>query len=139
MEDHDRSGTHSYGGNSNSYNFNFNANASNSSGSKNSNNMQLQAYHGGPHELRGYGAQHAQTNGNFRGDDKGRDFKPKKGKGPSGSAASNSWSIADPEFQRKRRVASYKMYGVEGKVKGSFRKSFRWLKDRYSQVVNGWW
>ncbi|KAI3409685.1 uncharacterized protein J3R85_019005 [Psidium guajava] len=122
MEDYDRSGSYSYGGNSN-----------------NKNNMQLQTYYGGPHELRCYSASYAQaqTNSNFHGVIKGRDFKLKKGKSTSGSA-SNSWSIADPEMQRKRRVASYKMYGVEGKVKGSFRKSFRWLKDRYSQVVHGW-
>nr|XP_043629638.1 uncharacterized protein LOC122600924 [Erigeron canadensis] len=50
-----------------------------------------------------------------------------------------SWSFNDPEFQRKKRVASYKVYSVEGKVKGSFRKSFRWLKDKYTNVVYGWW
>ncbi|GER35403.1 hypothetical protein STAS_11674 [Striga asiatica] len=64
--------------------------------------------------------------------------KLSKGKSTNGSGSS-SWRLSDPEFQRKRRVASYKVYGVEGKVKGSFRKSFRWLKDRYTQVVYGWW
>ncbi|CAH8281728.1 unnamed protein product [Eruca vesicaria subsp. sativa] len=44
-----------------------------------------------------------------------------------------------PELHRKKRVASYKMYSVEGKVKGSFSKSFTWLKHRYTQVVYGWW
>ncbi|XP_056176872.1 uncharacterized protein LOC115671241 [Syzygium oleosum] len=132
MEDHDRSRTYGYGGNSYSGN--------NVSSSNSNNVMQLQTYYSGPHELGRYNAAYpqAQPNGNFRGHDKGRDFKPKRGKSASGSA-SNSWGIADPELQRKRRVASYKMYGVEGKVKGSFRKSFRWLKDRYSQVVYGWW
>lgn len=48
------------------------------------------------------------------------------------------WLIKDPEFQRRKRVAGYKAYSVEGKVKGSFKKSFRWLKDRYHQVVYGW-
>ncbi|XP_051136959.1 uncharacterized protein LOC127255471 [Andrographis paniculata] len=48
-------------------------------------------------------------------------------------------SVNDPEFQRKRRVASYKAYSVQGKLKGSFRRSFRWLKDRYTQVVYGCW
>ncbi|KAH0969838.1 hypothetical protein GBA52_028434 [Prunus armeniaca] len=42
----------------------------------------------------------------------------------------------DPELQRKKRVASYKMYSVEGKMKGSFRKSFRWLKDKCTQVLS---
>ncbi|PHT30595.1 hypothetical protein CQW23_29816 [Capsicum baccatum] len=59
--------------------------------------------------------------------------KLKKGKSTSGST-SKSWSFNDPEFQRKRRVASYKVYSVEGKVKGSFRRSFRWLKDKYTQL-----
>ncbi|KAL8522248.1 hypothetical protein ACS0TY_012402 [Phlomoides rotata] len=60
-------------------------------------------------------------------------------RGRSTSSSSKSWSLNDPEFQRKRRVASYKVYSVEGKVKGSFSKSFRWLKHRYIQVVYGWW
>lgn len=55
------------------------------------------------------------------------------------SSVSSSWGLGDPEFQRKKRVASYKMYGMEGKVKGSFRKSFRWIKNRYTQMVYGWW
>ncbi|CAN1340254.1 hypothetical protein LINPERPRIM_LOCUS38779 [Linum perenne] len=66
------------------------------------------------------------------------DPKLKKGKSMSGSV-SKAWSFNDPELQRKKRVASYKAYTVEGKVKGSFKKSFRWLKDRYSRVVYGWW
>nr|GLL37977.1 uncharacterized protein LOC109190957 [Ipomoea trifida]GMD42767.1 uncharacterized protein LOC109190957 [Ipomoea batatas] len=62
----------------------------------------------------------------------------KKGKSRSGST-SRSWSMNDPEFQRKKRVASYKVYSVEGKVKGSFKRSFRWLREKYSHVVYGWW
>lgn len=50
---------------------------------------------------------------------------------------SKSWSLTDPELLRKKRVASYKVYSVEGKVKGSFRKSFRWIKERYTRVVYG--
>lgn len=120
--------------------------------------MQMESYYGPPrppttsYELRSYSASYAQTqmaynnynnnttttttatnNNNIKG------FKLKKGKSTSGSSSSKSWSLSDPEFQRKRRVASYKMYSVEGKVKGSLRKSFRWLKDRYTQVVYGWW
>ncbi|KAG0488841.1 hypothetical protein HPP92_007482 [Vanilla planifolia] len=56
----------------------------------------------------------------------------------TGSSAKGQW-LNDPEFQRKKRVATYKVYSAEGKVKGSFRKSFRWLKDRYTEVVYGWW
>ncbi|KAL1212060.1 hypothetical protein V5N11_028269 [Cardamine amara subsp. amara] len=44
-------------------------------------------------------------------------------------AASRSWSFSDPESRRKRRVAGYKVYSVEQKMKGSLRKSFKWFKD----------
>lgn len=52
---------------------------------------------------------------------------------------SKSWSIDDPELKRRRRVASYKVYTVEGRVKTSFRKSFRWLKTKYMEMRYGWW
>ncbi|CAK9177134.1 unnamed protein product [Ilex paraguariensis] len=66
-----------------------------------------------------------------------KEVKFKKGK-PANGSTSKSWSFNDPELQRKKRVAGYKVYTVEGKVKGSIRKSFRWLKERYTQVVYGW-
>ncbi|TKY74892.1 ATP-dependent DNA helicase Q 1 [Spatholobus suberectus] len=97
--------------------------------------MQIERYYGAPrpYDLRSYSASYAQTQIGPR------DLKLKKGKSISaGSSFSKSWSFADPELQRKKRVASYKMYSVEGKIKGSFRKSFRWLKNKYSQVVYGW-
>ncbi|CAA7029992.1 unnamed protein product [Microthlaspi erraticum] len=89
--------------------------------------MQIQPYQGGPGagDFRSYSASYATTE---------NDLKKEKS-----IARSKSWGITDPELQRKKRVASYKMYSVEGKVKGSFRKSFRWLKQRYTQVVYGWW
>ncbi|KDP34075.1 hypothetical protein JCGZ_07646 [Jatropha curcas] len=114
------------------------------------NNMQIESYYGPPrpptttsYDLRSYSASYAQSqiaNNSYTTNsfNNGRDFKLKKGKSTSGSS-SKSWILNDPEFQRKKRVASYKMYSAEGKVKGSFRRSFRWLKDRYTQVVYGWW
>lgn len=63
--------------------------------------------------------------------------KIKKGKSGVGST-SKSWSFNDPELQRKKRVAGYKAYAVEGKMKGSLRKSFRWIKNTYTQVIYGW-
>ncbi|XP_066314411.1 uncharacterized protein [Miscanthus floridulus] len=55
------------------------------------------------------------------------------------SKSKRRWlALADPDMDRKRRVAEYKAYGVEGKVKGSFRKSFKWIKDRYFNLVSGW-
>ncbi|OAY75579.1 hypothetical protein ACMD2_22097 [Ananas comosus] len=73
----------------------------------------------------------------------------KKGKSTCGSSSMESSSssssssfvgwglISDPELQRKTRVAGYKVYAVEGKMKGSVRKSFRWIKDKYTQVLYG--
>ncbi|KAJ1442825.1 hypothetical protein SESBI_00706 [Sesbania bispinosa] len=99
--------------------------------------MQIESYYGTarPYDLRSYSVSYAQT----QMGPNNKDLKLKKGKSISRSSISKSWSFADPELQRRKRVASYKMYSVEGKVKGSFRKSFRWLKDRYWQVVYGLW
>ncbi|XP_047151755.1 uncharacterized protein LOC124823568 [Vigna umbellata] len=107
--------------------------------------MQIEPYHGtGMQDLRCYSASYASsvhptqtqtqtqtTNNNIN------DAKFKKGKSTNGST-SKSWSFSDPELQRKKRVASYKVYSVEGKLKGSLRKSFKWLKDRCNRVVYGW-
>lgn len=63
-----------------------------------------------------------------------KEVKMKKSKSRVAST-SKSWSFSDPELQRKKRVVSYKAYAVEGKMKGSIRKSFRWIKE----VVHGLW
>ncbi|ONK69198.1 uncharacterized protein A4U43_C05F20370 [Asparagus officinalis] len=111
-------------------------------------NMQIEVYGstnrrgGGPapsYDFRSYSTSYASSsssvyNNNNYGMQPPRELKMKKAK-----STSSGWNLNDPELQRKKRVASYKVYSVEGKVKGSFKKSFRWLKDRYTQVVYGWW
>ncbi|GAB2267731.1 hypothetical protein Dimus_002713 [Dionaea muscipula] len=113
--------------------------------------MQIESYHGGGlgnggggmgpspssngfHDLRCYSASYASSA--TQGPPVPKELK--KGKSTNGSV-SKALCFGDPELQRKKRVASYKVYTVEGKMKGSFRKSFRWLKDRYSHMVHGWW
>ncbi|CAH2051235.1 unnamed protein product [Thlaspi arvense] len=59
---------------------------------------------------------------------------PKKGR--SSSSSSSSWGFVDPDLQRKKRVVSYRAYTVEGKLKGSLRKSFKWIKDRCNKLLN---
>ncbi|ERN04009.1 hypothetical protein AMTRI_Chr13g85420 [Amborella trichopoda] len=54
------------------------------------------------------------------------------------SSGSKSWRLSDPEVKRRKRVAGYKVYAVEGRVKASFRKSFRWIKDKCSDIIHGW-
>ncbi|KAF9607218.1 hypothetical protein IFM89_033425 [Coptis chinensis] len=49
----------------------------------------------------------------------------------------SSWSLKNPEAKRKKRIAQYKFYSVEGKVKSSFRNGFRWIKNKCSQIVHG--
>ncbi|XP_021314220.1 uncharacterized protein LOC8081093 [Sorghum bicolor] len=56
--------------------------------------------------------------------------------GGSGGAGS-AWCFSDPEMKRRRRVASYKAYSVEGKVKASFRRGFRWIKAKCSELIHG--
>ncbi|KAF4363168.1 hypothetical protein CsatB_006722 [Cannabis sativa] len=43
----------------------------------------------------------------------------------------------DPELQRKKRIASYNVYTTEGKVKSSVRNSFKWIKNKFSDIRYG--
>ncbi|XAR49920.1 hypothetical protein NMG60_11004104 [Bertholletia excelsa] len=98
--------------------------------------MKMEGFSGGPksmHDLRSYSVSHASSV------QMGKEVKGKKGKNSFGSSSLKSWSFSDPELQRKKRVVGYKVYAVEGKMKGSLRKSFKWVKDTCSHVVYGWW
>eukprot|EP00250_Pteridium_aquilinum_P018316 c24032_g1_i1 orf=890-1297(+) len=49
-----------------------------------------------------------------------------------------SWDLsADPELLRKKRLAAYKVYGIEGKVKSTVKKSFHWVKGKYNKLLYG--
>ncbi|XP_044497561.1 uncharacterized protein LOC123219621 [Mangifera indica] len=84
-------------------------------------------------DFRSYSANYT-SNSNYNYNNSNKEIKMKKSKSTFGSSSSRSWSFSDPELQRKKRVASYKVYTVEGKLKGSFRKSLKWIKNTYSQV-----
>ncbi|XP_042412524.1 uncharacterized protein LOC122001697 [Zingiber officinale] len=96
----------------------------------------------GLHDLRSYSATYSYSYNGGGGGYGPDDFKTKTARRGSSSSTNGGggvwWGFSDPEFQRKRRVASYKAYSVEGKVKGSLRRSFRWIKDRYTRAVHGW-
>lgn len=47
----------------------------------------------------------------------------------------SAWCLGDPEMKRRRRVAGYKAYAVEGKVKASIRRGLRWIKAKCSHIV----
>ncbi|KAJ4954538.1 hypothetical protein NE237_011321 [Protea cynaroides] len=55
----------------------------------------------------------------------------------SSSSSKKAWSFNDPETKRRKRVAKYKVYAVEGKIKASFRRGFRWLKNIVHEVGDG--
>ncbi|KAJ6405495.1 hypothetical protein OIU84_013458 [Salix udensis] len=44
---------------------------------------------------------------------------------------------SDPELKRKKRIASYNVFTMEGKLKSSARNSFKWIKSKFSDVRYG--
>jgi len=45
--------------------------------------------------------------------------------------------LNDPERQRKRRVAKYNSYTVQGKLKNTLKKGCRWIKRKFQLIVRG--
>ncbi|CAI9090554.1 OLC1v1025354C1 [Oldenlandia corymbosa var. corymbosa] len=41
------------------------------------------------------------------------------------------------QFKRKKRIATYKLYAYEGKVKNSFKNGIRWIKLKCRKIVHG--
>ncbi|KAI9180522.1 hypothetical protein LWI28_005626 [Acer negundo] len=58
--------------------------------------------------------------------------------GAVSSSSTKPWGFTDPEMRRKKRIAKYKVYTVEGKVKASLRKGLRWIKNKCSEIVHGY-
>ncbi|XP_015577955.1 uncharacterized protein LOC8283192 [Ricinus communis] len=65
----------------------------------------------------------------------------------SGEFGSNSYSFngpyqkgtgfatsSDPEMKRRKRIASYNVFTMEGKLKSSVRNSFKWIKNKFSST-----
>ncbi|KAL0807632.1 hypothetical protein Bca101_100124 [Brassica carinata] len=68
-----------------------------------------------------------------------RDSPNSKSKRRASKAKKGYKGLCEAEIQRKKRVAGYNVYGVEGKVKGSMKKSFKWFKETCSNAVYGLW
>ncbi|KAJ4951029.1 hypothetical protein NE237_027861 [Protea cynaroides] len=96
--------------------------------------MQMEKYNGGiptsygMHDLRCYSTSYASSANQAQ---MGKEEKFKEATSNFGST--KSWTFNDPELQRKKRVASYKVYTVEGKAKGSLRKSYSLRDDVISR------
>ncbi|KAL7112563.1 hypothetical protein ACP275_04G009900 [Erythranthe tilingii] len=54
------------------------------------------------------------------------------------TAAAKPWGFSDPEMKRKKRIARYKVYTVEGRMKTSIRNGFRWIKNKCSEIIHGY-
>ncbi|KAJ6774920.1 DOMAIN PROTEIN putative (DUF3511)-RELATED [Salix purpurea] len=52
--------------------------------------------------------------------------------GPAGGVSDELESSGNPELRRRKRVAQYNMYTMEGKIKSSLRNSFRWIKRKFA-------
>ncbi|TKW36647.1 hypothetical protein SEVIR_2G453400v4 [Setaria viridis] len=46
------------------------------------------------------------------------------------------WGGDPAEMKRRRRVAGYKAYRVEGKVKASIRRGLRWMKAKCAHIIH---
>ncbi|GKV31395.1 hypothetical protein SLEP1_g40087 [Rubroshorea leprosula] len=49
------------------------------------------------------------------------------------------WSDGKAKLKRKRRVVKYKSYTVESQMKTSLRSGFRWIKNKYCELVHGYY
>ncbi|KAH7423738.1 hypothetical protein KP509_12G071000 [Ceratopteris richardii] len=57
---------------------------------------------------------------------------------PDRDRRTRSWDLtADPELLRKKRLASYKAYTVEGKLKSTVKKGLHWIKGKYNKIIYG--
>ncbi|KAL6339671.1 hypothetical protein AAG906_034756 [Vitis piasezkii] len=69
------------------------------------------------------------------------DLRPVPPRGESvnhGSSAAKPWDFGDPDMRRRKRIAKYKVYTVEGKVKSSLRKGLRWFKNKCHEIIHGY-
>ena len=56
--------------------------------------------------------------------------------GPS-QKGNGFFAANDPELKRKKRIKAYKVYTEEGKIKTSVRNSFKWIKNKFSDIRYG--
>ncbi|VFQ73868.1 unnamed protein product [Cuscuta campestris] len=68
----------------------------------------------------------------------------KRSRSPDAAAARRSdaampWRMVnDPEVKRRKRIARYKVYAMEGRVKATIRKGVWWIKNKCSRIIHGY-
>ncbi|KAH6758055.1 hypothetical protein C2S52_023066 [Perilla frutescens var. hirtella] len=60
------------------------------------------------------------------------------GRGCNAAATSKAAKRRGRHMKRRKRVARYRLYGVEGRVKISISNGIRWLKKRCSEIIHGY-
>ncbi|KAL3827786.1 hypothetical protein ACJIZ3_016588 [Penstemon smallii] len=53
-------------------------------------------------------------------------------------ATGKPWGFGDSGMKRRKRIAKYKVYTVEGRVKASITNGIRWIKNKCSQIIHGY-
>ncbi|KAK2656094.1 hypothetical protein Ddye_009146 [Dipteronia dyeriana] len=76
----------------------------------------------------GYSNSNSEVRFGFEGHSKSYSFN-----GPSRQSDVLDTS-GNPEVQRRKRVAAYNMYTMEGKLKSSLRNSFKWIKNKFTDT-----
>ncbi|KAL3849715.1 hypothetical protein ACJIZ3_011597 [Penstemon smallii] len=64
--------------------------------------------------------------------------RPNQVASSSSSSSKPCWGFSDPETKRRKRIARYKVYSVEGRMKASIRNGFRWIKNKCSEIIHGY-
>ncbi|CAK9145194.1 unnamed protein product [Ilex paraguariensis] len=54
------------------------------------------------------------------------------------SQVAKPWGFNDPEMKRKKRIAKYKVYTIEGRFKASIKNGIRWMKNKCSAIIPGY-
>ncbi|KAJ0096932.1 hypothetical protein Patl1_27654 [Pistacia atlantica] len=75
----------------------------------------------------GYSSSYTEARFGFEDQEKSYSFN-----GPSGDNDAVVANTGNPEMKRRKRVAAYNMYAMEGKFKSSMRNSFKWIKNKFS-------
>lgn len=57
---------------------------------------------------------------------------------PPPAPISSSSLIDYRQLERKKRIAKYRLYAYEGKMKNSLKKGFRWIKRACRKIVHGY-
>ncbi|KAI5650886.1 hypothetical protein M9H77_36891 [Catharanthus roseus] len=70
--------------------------------------------------------------------------EPRRGHGFRASPTPSAYALSTfrndkSDSKRRQRLASYKGYAAQGKIKASISKSVRWMKNKYDALIHGYY